>query len=123
MCFANDLRAIAAFLARHTPAHEFDRRLAGDRKRQAPDSRRSKIRAQTLGALRRAARDDERPRTELGRRARKFAHCAFAEADAAGGGEIERHRYQPPSSGKMFAYFTAFRGSAIIGATASRHAW
>jgi hypothetical protein len=29
--------------------------------------------------------------------------------------------YQPASSGKMFPYLTLLRGSAIIGATVSRH--
>ena len=60
---------------------------------------------------------------DLRRRRRHLPHRARPEHDPRRRREFESRIYQPSSPGKTLAYFTLVRGSAIIGATASRHAW
>jgi len=52
----------------------------------------------------------------------KFAQRSRTEQDAIRGGELKSLvSYQSLSSGKTLEYFKLLRGSAIIGATMSRH--
>ena len=66
-----------------------------------------------------AVRHQQRAPSHLPDRRRHLLKRARAEDNPCCGGELEPH-HQPSSAGKMFEYFTAVRGSAIISATASR---
>lgn len=97
-------------------AHQIDGRLGGGFEPGAGKT------GDRRGALARAPRDHQRAPAELLHRGRHFAHHSGPEQDAAGGGEFEAH-HQPSSPGKTFENFTPARGSAIMGATASRQVW
>jgi len=97
-----------------------DVRLACHGERRHIEPARAKRADQSGRAVWRSAGDDQRVASQLACDRAGVVRCAGADDHARGRRELESH-HQPASPGNTLANFADDRGSAIIGATASRH--
>jgi hypothetical protein len=102
---------------RHPFRDQFQSRFVRDTERRHSNSARRQHPPDRLRPFRFFTSHNQRARPMTARNFRQQLDLAGAENNAIGRREFEVHHHAPSTS----LYFTPTRGSAIIGATASRH--